>query len=213
MRKIIMIILSVLLVITTILSTCLLTIFLVGFKNVDQVRQSIAINYILENLDEVFDMFSDNICDDVTDFNNSEDTPQTNVDTENNMNVEEETVIKDSPVEGVVLFEKQGIKVTAFELNMNGFYGPELTVIVENNSTTDITIGIDNVAVNGYMIDPIFSETVTTGNRCKTTIDWFEDDFEACEITQVKTIEGEFLVYDSLHAKYMFQTNRIRINF
>ena len=53
-----------------------------------------------------------------------------------------------------VLVDEAGIKITAKSFDPNGFWGPEVKLLIENNSGTDLTFQARNASVNGYMTKP-----------------------------------------------------------
>jgi hypothetical protein len=45
------------------------------------------------------------------------------------------------------------------------------------------------VSVDGYMLDPFWSEEVTGGNKSNSTVSWSVDDLEMCGISDVKYVD------------------------
>ena len=63
----------------------------------------------------------------------------------------DEPVSSDVSISETVLYEANGIKVTATGYE-SGWMGPEVKVLVENDSTDNALITFDAVSVNGYMM-------------------------------------------------------------
>jgi hypothetical protein len=73
-----------------------------------------------------------------------------------------------------VIFNNRGIKLTFTGTEKNE-YETGLKFLVENNSGHDYTIQLDEVSVNGFMIEPTFSCDVNNGKKAND-IAWFDDD-------------------------------------
>ena len=62
-----------------------------------------------------------------------------------------------------VVLDREGLKITAKELDMNGSLGPSLKLLIENGTEQNVTVQIRDMSVNGYMIAPLFSSAVGKG--------------------------------------------------
>ena len=84
------------------------------------------------------------------------DGTDTAEDTENGKETDEgsETadVSEDVKVEEQVLLEQDGLKITLKGLEIDGLMGPELKLLVENNSEQNLTIQTTNTSVNGFLV-------------------------------------------------------------
>jgi hypothetical protein len=54
---------------------------------------------------------------------------------------------------GTVLYDRDGIKITVTAFDTNGYYGPEIEVIISNTSDKEVLVNTQNLSVNGYMMD------------------------------------------------------------
>lgn len=88
-----------------------------------------------------------------------------------------------------VIFEGNDIKVTATGMDYSGFFGPSVKVLIENNSTANITVQTRDSSINGLMVDTVFSADVAAGKKANDTITFSSDDLEAAGITTIKDIE------------------------
>lgn len=66
----------------------------------------------------------------------------------------------DESINGEVLVDQDGIKITATEYVTDSIWGDGIKLLVENNSAKDYTIGCDALIVNDYMITDLFSADV-----------------------------------------------------
>ena len=73
----------------------------------------------------------------------------------------------------------------------------EIKTLLENK-TEDKTLmfALDDVAVNGWMIDPLFATSVAAGKKANSPIEFYGDSLEDCGINTVDKIEFNLRVYD-----------------
>ena len=109
-----------------------------------------------------------------------------------------------------VLFEGNEIKITYKGITSDGFYH-NVNVKIENNSDRDYIVQVDDVSVNGYMIDPIFSCDVKSGKKANDKISFFDSDLEENDIKEIKDIELSFHVYNDDEWEDRFDTEMIKI--
>lgn len=96
-----------------------------------------------------------------------------------------------------VIYDDQGIKITVKEL-LDGWSGPELKVLVENNSTRNIVFSGSEFIVNGVTVSGYAHIDVAAGKKTNDTITLYDDDLEVAGIQSVATIQGmDCRVYDS----------------
>ncbi len=96
-----------------------------------------------------------------------------------------------------VLFEHEGVKVTAKEYKRDLIFGDGISLLLENSSESDITVSVEELIVNNYMISNLFSNTVAAGKKATETLFFSESDLEAAKIPSVGQIEIVFNVFDS----------------
>ncbi len=96
-----------------------------------------------------------------------------------------------------VLLDSDGVKVTAKGLDTDSFMGPELKLLIENNSGKNLTFQARKVSVNGYMIDPIFSVDVADGKKANDALTLTQSELELCGISTIADIEFSLHLYDS----------------
>lgn len=100
-------------------------------------------------------------------------------------------------VEETVLVDEAGVKITVTGMEMDGFFGPELKVLIENNSGKDLDISTGNVVVNGWMSDGSLYETIKNGKKTNTAVAFFDSSLEECEIDSIAVIELDFIIRES----------------
>ena len=106
---------------------------------------------------------------------------------------------KDNPytIADEVLVDDDNCKFTIVSGQNAPYDYVEFKVLAENK-TADKTLdfSIDNVAVNGWAIDPYFYTTVTAGKKTNDKLEFDLDDFKACGFDTADKIEFTLRVYD-----------------
>lgn len=123
----------------------------------------------------------------------------------NNQTVLEEQEIS---ITETVLVDEAGVKITAKSLNLDGFMGAELNLLIENNSGKDLTFQSRNASVNGYMVETMMSVDIVDGKRANDTLIFLNSDLEACGI---ETIADTFEYTFDSNGHIAFDENGIKI--
>lgn len=113
------------------------------------------------------------------------------------------TEITDPDADSIInipLFDRDGIKIALkgyFPGDDFGITGPQLKLLVENDTDKNIVIQVRDVSVNGFMTDPLCSIEVAAQKKAYDTITWLVSDLEQSEITQFDTVEFRFHIFDA----------------
>ena len=95
----------------------------------------------------------------------------------------EETITEDKSEEitinETILVDDAGVKITAKSLDVDGLFGPEIKLLIENNSGEDLTFQSRNASVNGYMVETMMSVDVTNGKKANDTLIFLDYDLKA----------------------------------
>ena len=75
--------------------------------------------------------------------------------------------------------------------------GPELALLIENNTDKSVTVQARNVSINGLMVDQIFSSDVVSGKKANDTITFILDDLAKETISSIKELEFVLHVFDT----------------
>lgn len=118
---------------------------------------------------------------------------------------EEVTASANVTIEEQVLFEQDGLKVTATEYVVDSIWGDGLKLLIENNGTEDIGLGCTALIVNDYMITDLFSSTVAAGKKSYETLNLSSSGLKAAGIENVGKVEIYFHTFDP--NSYMTITN------
>ena len=69
-------------------------------------------------------------------------------------------------LEEQVVFDQEGITITVKGLDLeDSFFGPEISVLIENNYDKDITVQIRNISINDVMVDAFFSSDCSSWEK------------------------------------------------
>lgn len=119
-----------------------------------------------------------------------------------------ETVVT---IEEQVLFEQDGIVVTAKEYVTDRIWGDGIKLLIENNSDKSVTVGCNALIVNNYMISDLFVSGVAAGKKANEIMYLSNTELEAAGIESVGQIEAYFHVYDSDTYETLFDTECVTI--
>ena len=110
-----------------------------------------------------------------------------------------------------VLLDRDGIRVVATGLSEHAWIGPEIAVLVENNTGQAITVQARDVSVNGAMITPVFSCDVAAGKKANNAISFYQTDLDRAGIVSMRTIELKILVFEAEDWDTILETDAVRI--
>lgn len=129
------------------------------------------------------------------DINDKQVVGDTNSTEESKSNDSKE--ITDISIKEQTVYEGNGIKVTVTGIDFEDFFGPSITVLIENNSAKNITIQSRSCSVNGLMVDTMFSSDVAAGKKANDSITLSSSDLEISSITTIKDIEFALHIFDA----------------
>lgn len=111
-------------------------------------------------------------------------------------NADEETESSGVTIEEQVLFEENGLKVTATEYVSDSIWGDGIKLLLENDGTEDVGLGCNALIVNDYMITDLFSSTIAAGKKANETLYLSSSGLKAAGIENVGKIEVYFHTFD-----------------
>lgn len=123
---------------------------------------------------------------DVVSANNGAEDPQT-----------EQPEALEATISETVLVDEAGVKITAKSLDTDGIFGPEIKLLIENNSGKDLTFQSRNTSVNGYMVETMMSVDVVNGKSANDGLTFMSSDLEACGISSIADMEFSFHIFDT----------------
>ena len=99
-------------------------------------------------------------------------------------------------IEEQVLFEQDGLKVTATEYVSDSIWGDSIKLLIENDGSSDIGLGCTALIVNDYMITDLFSSTIAAGKKANEELGLSSSSLKAAGIETVGKIEVYFHTFD-----------------
>ena len=142
----------------------------------------------------------------VTTGNNTGDTQQVEQTEKNEEPEKTEVTISEA-----VLVDEAGVKITAKRLETDGIFGPEIKLLIENDSGKDLTFQCRNASVNGYMVETMMSVDVVNGKKANDGLTFMESDLEASCIDVIADMEFAFHIFDMAEWETYLDTNAIQI--
>ena len=108
-----------------------------------------------------------------------------------------------------VLVEESGIKITAKGLNTDSLFGPELKLLIENNSGKNLTFQCNNASINGYMVETLMSVEVVTGKKANDSLTFMDSDLADSGITAIADMEFSFHIFETENWEAYLDTKTI----
>lgn len=97
----------------------------------------------------------------------------------------------------IVLFDDDNCTMIVTGFDPENIWGYTMNVYLENKTDKKLMFSIGDAAVNGFMCDPFWAETVAPGKRSNTTVSWMIQDFEENGITEVEILSLPIRVYNA----------------
>lgn len=128
-----------------------------------------------------------------------------------NSNENQTATPQEATITETVLVDEAGVKITAKSLDTKGFMGPEIKLLIENNSGKDLTFQCRNASVNGYMVEPMMSVDVVNGKKANDSLTFMNSDLELCGITEIADMEFSFYIFTTADWEDYLETPLIQL--
>ena len=113
-------------------------------------------------------------------------------------------------VDEMVVVDQDSIKVTIKGMGED-FWGPQLKLLIENNSDQSLVFQVRDASVNGFMTDTMISEDVAPGKKANSDITFSAGALEECGITTFAEMEFKFHIFTSDKWDTYLDTDVIRV--
>lgn len=110
---------------------------------------------------------------------------------------EKEDTTSGFSIDEQVLVEQQGVKITAVEYVYDSIWGDGIKLLLENNTSQNLTFSCEALIVNDFMISDLFVQSVASGKSAYETMYLSNSQLRQAGIDNVGKIEIYFRVYDS----------------
>jgi len=115
---------------------------------------------------------------------------------------------------GCAVYNENGIEIVVKGLSDgDSFLGPGVLLYMSNSSGRNIGISANDVSVNGFMVDSVFSCDITNGKRAVDTVTFFDYALEENGITQISDVALSFHIYDADSWKTIADTDTVALSF
>ncbi len=114
--------------------------------------------------------------------------------------------------DGTELYNENGIRIVGKTVDENSFWGTSILLYIENNSGKNVGISVNDMSVNGVMMDPLFSTTVYDGKKAVDPITLFESDLQDNDIEAIDSAELKFNIYNADSYQTIVETDTISIS-
>ena len=138
-------------------------------------------------------------------------TETTTSDTTESNTTSNSTAASDVTIEEAVVFDQGGIRITAKSFDAKGVFGPEIKLLIENDSDNSVTVQSRNTSVNGYMVETLFSADVASGKKANDSLTIMSSYLDIAGITTVAVIEFSFHIFDSETWETIYDSDPITI--
>ncbi len=124
----------------------------------------------------------------------------------------ESTVSDEVTIEETVLYDANEIRITATALE-ESWLGQEITLLIENNSATNIMVTTDMLSINGFM-SPLSSlyASVAAGKKAYESISLSSTNMEQAGITTISNIQFNLNISDSDTWSSLYTSDLITLN-
>ncbi len=112
-----------------------------------------------------------------------------------------------------LILEQNGIKMFVGEINENSIFGKEILFYTENSSKDNVMIHLDNVSVNGFMVDTLYMSTILSGKKSLDKLVIVKDSLEENGIDKIENVEFTVKVVEKDSFETIFETELILTNF
>lgn len=112
-----------------------------------------------------------------------------------------------------VLFDQDGIRITATGLSTDSLFGPELNLLVENDSAQNIVVQPNYCMVNGYMMTDLLYSDFAPHSHAVDTLTLLGSELEDNHIDTITDAELSLQITDADYYQTIDSTAPITLHF
>ena len=109
-----------------------------------------------------------------------------------------ERFVREPQPTDIVLADTPDVTVVVIGTAEDEIWGQSVLLYIENRTDTMMMISVDEVSVNGFMVDPFFATDIGPDCCGFTQINWDNDTLAENGIEKLEEIEMELRAYDSM---------------
>ena len=141
----------------------------------------------------------------------SEPVNVASAETSANSQTEQEIDAQEVTLPETVLYDQNGIRITATSLTTDSLLGPKLNLLVENDSAQNILVQPDYCMVNGYMMDGLLSTDVAAGKKANDSVDFLRNVLARCGIETITDFELALVISDGDTYQTLYETGPVTL--
>lgn len=126
---------------------------------------------------------------------------------------EAEQETQDVTLAETVLFDQDGISITATGLSTDSLFGPELNLLVENDSAQNIVVQPNYCMVNGYMMTDLLYSDLAPHSHAVDTLTLLGSELEDNHIDTIMDAELSLQITDADYYQTIDSTAPITLHF
>lgn len=126
---------------------------------------------------------------------------------------EAEQETQDVTLAETVLFDQDGIRITATGLSTDSLFGPELNLLVENDSAQNIVVQPTYCIVNGYMMTDLLYSDLAPHSHAVDTLTLLGSELEDNHIDTITDAELSLQITDADYYQTIDSTAPITLHF
>lgn len=126
---------------------------------------------------------------------------------------EAEQETQDVTLAATVLFDQDGIRITATGLSTDSLFGPELNLLVENDSAQNIVVQPTYCMVNGYMMTDLLYSDLAPHSHAVDTLTLLGSELEDNHINTITDAELSLQITDADYYQTIDSTAPITLHF
>ena len=141
----------------------------------------------------------------------AEETTAASAETAASASSEETAAGSSALVEETVLYDQDGIRITANGLE-DGLFGSELKLLIENNMDKPVVVQAEDSSVNGYMVTTQMSADVDAGKKANDSLTFETSGLKECGIETIATMEFRFTILNPDNYDTIAESDVITLN-
>lgn len=126
---------------------------------------------------------------------------------------EAEQETQDVTLAETVLLDQDGIRITATGLSTDSLFGPELNLLVENDSAQNIVVQPNYCMVNGYMMTDLFYSDLAPHSHAVDTLTLLGSELEDNHIDTIMDAKLSLQITDADYYQTIDSTAPITLHF
>lgn len=114
--------------------------------------------------------------------------------------------------QGQELVNRDGVRIVGKFVEENSIFGTAIVLFIENTGNKDVNVSVDDLSINGFMVESLMYDTVYKGKMAIADISLLDSDLKENGIAKINDIEVKFSVSEADSYETLFETEAIKFN-